>query len=109
PNGGGLGGSGFAIATASAYLGGDLVYSKRIGVTHADAELPETFTVVAESRDLKENSMMRARAGAASVLRFRQHGRLCAMVHSCAHLGGPLSEGTLKDGSVVCPWHGSEF
>jgi nitrite reductase/ring-hydroxylating ferredoxin subunit len=20
-----------------------------------------------------------------------------------------LSEGTLKDGSVVCPWHGSEF
>jgi nitrite reductase/ring-hydroxylating ferredoxin subunit len=24
-------------------------------------------------------------------------------------LGGPLSEGTLKDGSVVCPWHGSEF
>jgi nitrite reductase/ring-hydroxylating ferredoxin subunit len=24
-------------------------------------------------------------------------------------MGGPLSEGTLKDGSVVCPWHGSEF
>ena len=33
----------------------------------------------------------------------------CALAHSCAHLGGPLSEGTLKDGSVVCPWHGSEF
>jgi hypothetical protein len=26
-----------------------------------------------------------------------------------AHLGRPLSEGTLKDRSVVCPWHGSEF
>jgi nitrite reductase/ring-hydroxylating ferredoxin subunit len=24
-------------------------------------------------------------------------------------MGGPLSEGELKDGSVVCPWHGSEF
>jgi len=24
-------------------------------------------------------------------------------------MGGPLSEGTLKDGSVVCPWHASEF
>jgi nitrite reductase/ring-hydroxylating ferredoxin subunit len=24
-------------------------------------------------------------------------------------MAGPLSEGTLKDGSVVCPWHGSEF
>jgi len=31
------------------------------------------------------------------------------MVHACAHLGGPLSEGELKDGTVVCPWHGSEF
>ena len=34
---------------------------------------------------------------------------MCGLVHSCAHLGGPLSEGTLKDGSVVCPWHGSAF
>jgi nitrite reductase/ring-hydroxylating ferredoxin subunit len=24
-------------------------------------------------------------------------------------MGGPLSEGTLKDASVVCPWHASEF
>ncbi len=24
-------------------------------------------------------------------------------------MGGPLSEGTLKEESVVCPWHGSEF
>ena len=24
-------------------------------------------------------------------------------------MGGPLSEGELKDGSVVCPWHGSRF
>ena len=34
---------------------------------------------------------------------------MCGLAHPCAHLGGPLSEGTLKDGSVVCPWHGSEF
>lgn len=53
--------------------------------------------------------MLRARAGGADVLLVRQHGRVCALAHACAHLGGPLSEGTLKDGSVVCPWHGSEF
>ena len=28
---------------------------------------------------------------------------------SCAHLGGPLSEGELQEDSVVCPWHGSSF
>jgi nitrite reductase/ring-hydroxylating ferredoxin subunit len=53
--------------------------------------------------------MIRARAGNADVLLVRQRGRICAFAHACAHLGGPLSEGTLKDGSVVCPWHGSEF
>ena len=101
--------SGYAIGVTAAYLGGDLVYAQRVGVNHADVEVPEDFTQVAESRSLAENSMMRARAGDADVLLARQHGRVCGLVHACAHLGGPLSEGTLKDGSVVCPWHGSEF
>jgi nitrite reductase/ring-hydroxylating ferredoxin subunit/uncharacterized membrane protein len=101
--------AGYAIAVGAAYLGGDLVYGQRIGVTHADAQLPEEFTPVRASAALADNSMVRARAGSADVLLVRQHGRLCALAHSCSHLGGPLSEGTLKDGSVVCPWHGSEF
>lgn len=101
--------TGYAIALGAAYLGGDLVYGQRIGVTHADAELPEEFTPVFASASLADNSMARARAGNADVLLVRQHGRVCGLAHACAHLGGPLSEGTLKDGSVVCPWHGSEF
>jgi nitrite reductase/ring-hydroxylating ferredoxin subunit len=86
-----------------------MVYRQRLGVTHADAELPSSFTPVLPSDRLAENAMVRARAGSADILLVRQHGRVCALVHACAHLGGPLSEGTLKDGSVVCPWHGSEF
>jgi nitrite reductase/ring-hydroxylating ferredoxin subunit/uncharacterized membrane protein len=101
--------AGFSIALASAYLGGDLVYGQRIGVTHAVVEPPDNFTVVADSVLLAENSMMRVRAGDNDLLIVRQHGRVCAFAHACAHMGGPLSEGTLKDGSVVCPWHGSEF
>ena len=100
---------GYAIATAAAYLGGNLVYDRRIGVTHADVDLPEAFTAAAESAALGDDSMIRGHAGDADVLLARQHGRVCALVHACAHMGGPLSEGTLKDGSVVCPWHGSEF
>jgi nitrite reductase/ring-hydroxylating ferredoxin subunit/uncharacterized membrane protein len=101
--------TGYAIALGAAYLGGDLVYARRIGVTHADAEPPAEFTPVIDSAALAENTMVRTRAGDADVLVVRQRGRVCALVHSCTHLGGPLSEGTLKDGSVVCPWHGSEF
>jgi len=101
--------TGYAIALGAAYLGGDLVYGRRIGVTHADAEPPAEFTPVIDSAALAENTMVRTRAGDADVLLVRQRGGVCALVHSCTHLGGPLSEGTLKDGSVVCPWHGSEF
>jgi len=28
---------------------------------------------------------------------------------TCSHLGGPLDEGSVKDGVVTCPWHGSSF
>jgi nitrite reductase/ring-hydroxylating ferredoxin subunit/uncharacterized membrane protein len=101
--------AGYAIALGSAYLGGDLVYGQRIGVTHAVTELPESFTPVAASAEVPEGTMRRARHEDTDVLLARQHGRVCALAHSCSHLGGPLSEGTLKDGSVVCPWHGSEF
>ena len=101
--------AGYAIAIGAAWFGGNLVYDQRIGVTNADAHLPEEFTPVLRSDALAENTMTRARVGKADVLLVRQNGRVCALAHDCAHLGGPLSEGTLKDGSVVCPWHGSEF
>jgi nitrite reductase/ring-hydroxylating ferredoxin subunit/uncharacterized membrane protein len=101
--------AGYGIALGAAYLGGDLVYGRRIGVTHAAVEGPEDFVDVAASGDVADNTMRRAQKGDVDVLVARQRGRVCALAHPCAHLGGPLSEGTLKDGSVVCPWHGSEF
>ena len=95
------------IAVASAYLGGELVYEERIGVTHAVVEGPEEFTPVLASGALAENSMRCVRLNNADLLLVRQRGHVYALAHTCAHLGGPLSEGTLKDGTVVCPWHAS--
>jgi nitrite reductase/ring-hydroxylating ferredoxin subunit/uncharacterized membrane protein len=99
---------GYAVAVGAAYLGGNLVYDRRVGVTHADVDLPEAFTPAAPSAAVADGAMIRAHAGDADVLLARR-GRICALVHSCTHMGGPLSEGTLKEHSVVCPWHGSEF
>ena len=101
--------AGYGIAIGSAWLGGDLVYGQRIGVTHAAIEGPEEFTAVASSDDVPDNSMKRARKDDVDALLVRQRGRVCGLAHPCTHMAGPLSEGTLKDGSVVCPWHGSEF
>ena len=101
--------AGYAIAAGSAWLGGDLVYDQRSGVTHASVEEPEEFTAIAKSDAVAEGTMIRARHDSVDALVVRQRGRVCALAHPCSHLGGPLSEGTLKDGSVVCPWHGSEF
>ncbi len=36
---------------------------------------------------------------------FRQADRLYAVEDTCPHQGGPLSEGEVRDGQVVCPWH----
>jgi len=101
--------TGYAVSMAAAYLGGTLVYDERIGVTHAAIEMPEDFVAIADSSALADNTMIRAKSGDTDVVLARQHGRACALAHPCTHLGGPLSEGTLKEGSVVCPWHGSEF
>jgi nitrite reductase/ring-hydroxylating ferredoxin subunit/uncharacterized membrane protein len=101
--------AGYTIALGAAWFGGDLVYDQRVGVMHAAVDEPESFTAVARSADVPDGSMRRVRHDDLDLLIVRQHGRLRALAHSCAHLGGPLSEGTLKEGSVVCPWHGSEF
>lgn len=33
-------------------------------------------------------------------------GAFSAMDNVCAHRGGPLGQGVVLDGKVVCPWHG---
>ncbi len=36
-------------------------------------------------------------------------GAICVLDGVCPHEGGPLGEGTIEDGRVVCPWHGYAF
>lgn len=101
---------GFAVSSASAYLGGHLVFSEQIGVNHAAAqEMPKEFVPVLADTELREGEMKRADAGGVPVLLVRCEGEVCALAHTCSHLGGPLSEGKLEGDVVQCPWHGSRF
>jgi nitrite reductase/ring-hydroxylating ferredoxin subunit/DMSO/TMAO reductase YedYZ heme-binding membrane subunit len=40
---------------------------------------------------------------------FNDAGLLSAVSHLCAHQNGPLGEGRIIDGCVVCPWHGYQY
>ena len=37
------------------------------------------------------------------------NGTITAMENSCVHMGGPLGQGYIEAGKVVCPWHGWEY
>jgi nitrite reductase (NADH) small subunit len=37
------------------------------------------------------------------------NGSIAVLDGVCPHEGGPLGEGIIEDGRVVCPWHGYGF
>lgn len=36
-------------------------------------------------------------------------GAICVLDGTCPHEGGPLGEGIIENGRVVCPWHAYAF
>jgi nitrite reductase (NADH) small subunit len=36
-------------------------------------------------------------------------GIITAIENVCLHMGGPLGQGYVEGGKVVCPWHGWEY
>lgn len=103
--------TGYALTTVAAYLGGDLVYRQKIGVNHAP-EIPvsDEWKFVMFLDQVREGELQKVDFNGIPVLLVRQGDQVYAIAETCAHLGGPLSEGELRDDfSVVCPWHGSRY
>ena len=44
--------------------------------------------------------------GAKTICIANVNGAYSAMDNVCLHRGGPLGQGTVEGGKVVCPWHG---
>lgn len=64
---------------------------------------------VASTKDVSEDKPLCAMAGEKKLAIFSVKGKFFAIDNLCTHAGGPLCEGSVTDGTVTCPWHGSEF
>jgi nitrite reductase/ring-hydroxylating ferredoxin subunit/uncharacterized membrane protein len=101
---------GLGLATAGAYLGGDLVYRLGVQVSrNAFSAGPSKWREVAGENEVVEGSFIRKQVGSNRVLLTRLEGEICAASAVCSHAGGPLDELELEDGQLHCPWHGSRF
>jgi len=108
--------AGWVCMFAGGYLGGHMVYGRRIGVDHADrSPEPRDFQPVIPLADLPENRPCRATirdeiAGQeVGVVLVRRAKCVYALGARCSHMGGPLDQGWLLGNSLVCPWHGSRY
>jgi nitrite reductase/ring-hydroxylating ferredoxin subunit/uncharacterized membrane protein len=110
-----LSAAGLAIASVSAWLGGDLVYRLGTAVSR-DAWLPAVtdFHPLMPLDQLPEGKLtgaeVQVEGESQRVVLLRRGGDVLAVSATCTHEGGPLDEGELTgEDCVVCPWHGSQF
>jgi len=102
--------AGYAVASASAWLGGDLSFRKGVGVNQTAFESgPEEWTTAGSEAALGDGSATSAHVAGADILLSRSGGRIYAVSDRCSHRGCSLHQGEIHDGLVTCPCHGSTF
>ena len=67
------------------------------------------FVDVCSVSDIPEKRAVVACVSGERVAVFRYDGRISAISNVCQHQNGPLGEGRIVNGCVVCPWHGYEY
>ena len=103
---------GFVIVSAGAYVGGEVAYvfgnmiNRHAWRGAGKKWLPLQLPADAE---LPEGTPTKAKLGINNLVLVRQGEAIVALHDQCAHAGGPLSEGSIVDGCIECPWHGSRY
>jgi nitrite reductase/ring-hydroxylating ferredoxin subunit/uncharacterized membrane protein len=99
----------YLLLAGGAFVGGDVVYALGNMVDrHAWRPAGAKWQPL-EVGEIPERTPVKARVGIQSLVVVRQDEAIHALHDQCAHAGGPLSGGTMVDGCVECPWHGSRF
>lgn len=102
--------AGTGLVAFSGWLGGELVFRRRVGVAHNEpVREPKEWTPVGVAEDLPEGQPRRVEVDGQAALLYRYEGQIYAISAVCGHAGGPLELGTFDGACVMCPWHQSVF
>lgn len=105
----------FLVLASGAFVGGDVVYVMGNMVNRHAFRGAGTKWLALEPAELDEAGMIpegkpiRARLGSNTLVLIRDGSKVLALHDTCAHAGGPLSQGEYRDGLIACPWHASEY
>ena len=101
---------GYGVLTAGAWVGGEVVYALGNMVNrHAWRFYGPARWMKLDATDIPEGVPTNSKAGAQTLIVVRQGETVYALHETCAHAGGPLSEGRIVDGCIECPWHFSRY
>lgn len=68
-----------------------------------------TWHRVAAPDEVPDGSAITVAAGGKTIALTHFEGQYGALDNVCPHMGGPLGEGVIEYGLLVCPWHGREY
>lgn len=99
----------FGLLILGAFVGGDVVYVLGNMVDrHAFRPRSDRWARV-DVDEVPEGAPTKARTGAQTLVLVRRGERIHALHDVCAHAGCSLSGGSLVDGAIECPCHGSRY
>jgi nitrite reductase/ring-hydroxylating ferredoxin subunit/uncharacterized membrane protein len=103
--------AGYSLVSFAGYLGGELTFGMQLGVRHTAFPIDpaQKYTPVIDDDALAYDKLTRVDLNGIPVVLLRSEAGVRAIGAACTHRGAPLDEGTLEDGCVRCPWHGSLF
>lgn len=67
------------------------------------------WTKIAKTSEVIEGEGKSVEVGDQQIALFKVKNSYHAIDNICPHQGGPLSQGCIEEGIVMCPWHGWEF
>lgn len=103
---------GLCAVGVGGYLGAHIAYYRAGGANRADYlidQMPRDWQEIGSLDAFEEGRPTLVGLGPVPVVAVRTGDSVRALVATCTHMGGPLSEGDLEGDCIRCPWHGSLF
>jgi nitrite reductase/ring-hydroxylating ferredoxin subunit/DMSO/TMAO reductase YedYZ heme-binding membrane subunit len=80
-----------------------------VAVARRDVAGEPSWVDVGEARRIPDGRARIVCASGERIAVFRYGNKVSAVSNVCQHQNGPLGEGKIVGGCIVCPWHGYEY